>query len=268
MYPVANLATTGYAVPDLINAIPRSLLLPPASLFALIALGLLLGRRWPRAARLVTGSSLAVLALLSTGAGAGFLVRPLERQTAPLLAPENTGAQAIVVLAAGRMRRAPEYGGRDIPDYIALARVRYGAHLQRRTGLPVLVSGGNGPSADTYTKADAMASALREDFGVPVKWVEGKSRDTGENAVFSARLLRAGGVERILLVTDAMHMARARAAFEHAGLQVVDAPTMFFGDQAQGAAAWMPSGEGMRRSWHAAYELLGGAWYRLRGVKG
>lgn len=254
-------------MPDLINAIPRSLLLPPASLLVLTMLGLLLWRRWPRMGKVMAGSGLVALAFLSTGAGAGFLVRPLERQTAPLLAPEKAGAQAIVVLAAGRMRRAPEYGDRDIPDYIALARVRYAAHLQRRTKLPVLVSGGNGPGNDTYTKADAMATALREDFGVPVKWVEGKSRDTGENAAFSAKLLGDAGVTKILLVTDAMHMARARAAFERTGLQVVDAPTMFFGDQAHGPAAWMPTGEGMRRSWHAAYELLGGAWYRLRAAK-
>ena len=256
---------------DLLNLIPRDLILPPTSLFLVIALGLALWRFWPRAGRIVAGAGLALLAFLSSNAGAGFLVEPLERLTTPLRAPGDAGAQAIVVLAAGRVQDAPEYGGRDIPDYIALARVRYGAHLQRRTGLPLLVSGGNGasgidPQADdrAYTKADAMASALREDFGVPVAWVERQSRDTGENAAYSARLLRAGGVGRILLVTDAMHMARARAAFERAGLEVVDAPTMFFSGQARSVRAWLPSAEGMRRSWYATYELLGIGWYRLR----
>lgn len=251
---------------DLINAIPRSLMLPPASLFLLIVLGLLVWRRWPCAGKPMAGCGVLALAFLSTGAGAGFLVRPLEGQTMPLQAPEKAGAQAIVVLAAGRMRRAPEYGDRDIPDYIALARLRYAAHLERRTRLPLLVSGGivGGPASTSL--ADGMTTALREDFGVPVKWVEGSSRDTAENAAFSAALLRADGVRKILLVTDAMHMARARVAFERAGLEVVDAPTMFFGQQAQGPAAWIPSGEGMRRSWHAAYELLGGVWYRLRGA--
>jgi uncharacterized SAM-binding protein YcdF (DUF218 family) len=193
--------------------------------------------------------------------------------TSPLLAPERTGAQAIVVLAAGRVQDAPEYGGRDIPDYIALARLRYAAHLQRRTGLPILVSGGNGSSgvdADAndraYTKADAMAAALREDFGVPVKWIETRSRDTGENAAYSAALLHADSISRILLVTDAMHMPRARAAFERAGLEVVSAPTMFFSNQPRRIAAWLPSAEGMRRSWYAIYELLGIVWYRLRSA--
>ena len=260
---------------DLLNAIPRDLILPPGGLFLLLALGLLLWRRWPRLGRALAGGALAVLVLLSTNAGAGFLVAPLERMTAPLRAPREvvarTGAQAIVVLAAGRLRAAPEYGGRDIPDHIALARLRYAAHLQRATGLPVLVSGGNGASgidpalADrAYSKADAMATALREDFGVPVRWIEGGSRDTGENAAYSAALLRRDGVRRVLLVTDAMHMPRARIVFARAGLEVVEAPTMFFGEQARGARAWLPSAEGLRRSWYASYEWLGLGWYWVR----
>lgn len=256
---------------DLINLIPRNLILPPASLFLLIAVGLAIWRRWPLAGRIVAGAGLAALAFLSSTGGARFFVTPVEQQTSPLQVPERAGAQAIVVLAAGRLRAAPEYGGRDIPDYITLARLRYAAHLQRRTGLPLLVSGGNGasgvdPDADdrAYTKADAMAAALREDFGVPVKWIETRSRDTNENAAYSAALLRANGVKRILLVTDAMHMPRASAAFRRNGLDVISAPTMFFSHQSQRLADWLPSAEGMRRSWYAVYELLGMAWYRLR----
>jgi uncharacterized SAM-binding protein YcdF (DUF218 family) len=253
---------------DLINRIPRDLILPPANLFLLIAAGLLIWRPWPRAGRIVAGTGLALLAFLSTNAGASLFVRPLERMTSPLLAPERAGAQAIVVLAAGRLQDAPEYGGSDIPDTIALARLRYAAHLQRRTGLPVLVSGGVGARAVDHGRmealADAMATALREDFGVPVRWIEARSRDTYENAANSATMLRADGIRRVLLVTDAMHMPRARSAFEHAGLEVVSAPTMFYGDQARSFSAWVPSAEGMRRSWYALYELLGIAWYRLR----
>jgi uncharacterized SAM-binding protein YcdF (DUF218 family) len=260
---------------DLINLIPRDLILPPASLFLVIAIGLALWRRRPRAGRIIAASGLAALAVLSTTAGARLFVAPLERLTAPLQAPERTGAQAIVVLAAGWVRHAPEYDNLDIPDYITLARLRYAAHLQRRTGLPILVSGGNGssgvdpaPEDRGYTKADGMAAALRADFGVPVKWVEGRSRDTGENAAFSAALLRADGVKRVLLVTDAMHMPRARTAFERAGLDVVSAPTIFFSNQPLPLYAWVPSAEGMRRSWYATYELIGIAWYKLRGAGG
>lgn len=260
---------------DLLNEIPRDLFLPPSSLFLVIGIGLLIWRKWPRAGKIVTGVGLVTLTLLSSSAGAEFFVRPLEQQTAPLLAPERADAQAIVVLAAGEMHRAPEYGSRDIPDYIALARLRYAAHLQRRTKLPILVSGGDGTiaidpkAADRpLAKADAMAAALREDFGVPVRWIEPRSRDTAENAAFSAALLKADGVKRILLVTDAMHIPRSHAAFARAGLDVVSAPTMFFSGRAQGLGAWIPSAEGTRRSWYAIYELLGLGWYRVRAGGG
>lgn len=258
---------------DVVNLIPRGLILPPANLFLVIAIGLVLARCRPRAGRIVAGTGLALLAFLSTTGGAALLVAPLEGMTAPLLAPERAGAQAIVVLAAGRLRRAPEYDNRDIPDYVALARLRYAAHLQRKTGLPLLVSGGNG-GTDPATgnrvasEADGMAAALREDFGVPVRWLEDRSGDTADNAAFSAALLRADGVRRILLVTDAMHMPRARAVFERAGLDVVSAPTMFFSHQARSVQAWVPSAEGMRRSWYASYEWIGLAWYRVRAAGG
>jgi uncharacterized SAM-binding protein YcdF (DUF218 family) len=258
---------------DLLNALPRELMLPPSSQFLVIAIGLALWRRRPRAGRIVAGTGLALLAFLSTPGGASFLVTPLENLTGPVLAPERAGAQAIVVIAAGRVRHAPEYGMRDIPDYYALARLRYAARLQRRTGLPILVSGGNGssgadpaPTDRAWTKADAMAAALREDFAVPVRWIETRSRDTGENATCSAPLLRAAGVRRILLVTDAMHMARARTAFQRAGLDVVSAPTMFFGRDQLQLDSWVPSAEGLRRSWYATYEWLGIFWYRVRGA--
>lgn len=254
---------------ELLNAIPRGLILPPSNLFLLTILGLLLWRWRPRAGRAIAATGFALLALLSTTAVADFLVTPLENMSAPLTAPKQAGAQAIVVLAAGQLRNAPEYGGRDIPDYVALARLRYAAHLHRATGLPILVSGGFAGKPvgkdRVYSFGDAMASALREDFGVPVQWVERRSRDTAENAAFSAAMLHAQGVKRILLVTDAMHMPRSHAAFERAGMEVVDAPTVFLGGRATSINAWVPSAEGMRRSWYASYELIGLAWYRVRG---
>lgn len=244
---------------------PRELILPPSSLFLLMAIGLLIRRRFPLGGRILTGASIAALFILSTTAGARLFVKPLEQLTAPLQVVHNTGAQAIVVLAAGRVRDAPEYEGRDIPDYVALARLRYAARLQRATKLPVLVSGGNGLVDDTaWSKADAMATALREDFGIPVKWIEGKSRNTAENARFSAAMLRPDAVRRVLLVTDAMHMARSRTAFQRAGLDVVAAPTLFFSYPPLTPGAFLPSAEGLRQSWYAIYELLGIAWYRLR----
>jgi hypothetical protein len=43
---------------------------------------------------------------------------------------------------------------------------------------------------------------------------------------------------------------------------------MFFGRQPLSIHAWIPSAEGMRRSWYATYELIGIVWYKLRAAGG
>lgn len=248
-----------------IDALVRILLLPPTNLLVLLCAGWLLQRRHPRAGKLMAATAVVLLLVLSSARGSMLLVRPLEDLSAPLENVTAHGAQAIVVLGAGSIYRSPEYAGQDIPDEVALIRLRYGAHLHHTTGLPLLVTGGNGkPDGSMQAKALGMARALREDFRAPVKWVEPDAADTQQNAVFSARLLRADGVKRVLLVTHAMHMPRAREAFERAGLEVVPAPTAFYSRGRMSLLGWLPSAAGMYRSYYAMHEWIGLLWYRVR----
>ena len=251
----------------LIDAFVRLLLLPPTNLIVLLVLGFALRRRWPRTGAWLCGISLTLLLVLSSGVGSMLLVKPLEDMSTPLTRPDGHGAQAIVVLGAGSLYRAAEYGGVDIPDEVALIRLRYGAHLQHATGLPLLVTGGNA-SKDGVQQAKAlgMARALREDFRTQVAWVEPLAADTEQNAVFSARILRAAGVKRVLLVTHAMHMPRAEAAFRRAGLEVVPAPTAFYSRGEHSLLGWMPGASGMYRSYYATHEWIGLLWYRVRAA--
>jgi len=246
-----------------LSALLRPLLLPPLNLLLLMVAGFVLARWHPRSGRLVAGTAFVLLVLISTPFGANLLVQPLENMVTPLALSEPNQAQAIVVLAAGKLKKAPEYGGTDIPDYIALARLRYAARLQHQTGLPILVSGGNIPFAQQQDAlALAMSRALREDFVTPVRWVESKSKTTEQNALFSADILREEKIDHILLVTDAMHMARANLAFTHAGLRVTEAPTMFFGNNVIEPQSFIPDAESLRRSAYASYEWMGLLWYR------
>jgi uncharacterized SAM-binding protein YcdF (DUF218 family) len=237
--------------------------LPPLNLIVLCFVGMLLGRRWPRTGKVLSVGALVVLLVLSTGIGSLILVSPMEHRTAPLVSTRDTGAQAIVILAAGRLSNAPEYGGEDVPSNVELARLRYAAKLYRETGLPILVTGG-APDGSKESEAAGMARSLREDFHVPVQWLEERSNTTAENAIFSARILHAAGLKRILLVTDALHMPRAHAVFDVTGLEVVPAPTVFFSDQRLTPLDFIPSGEPLRRSHYAAHEWMGLLWYHLR----
>lgn len=244
------------------NAV-AALLLPPLNLLLLAGFGIWLRRRWPRVGLLLAATAVALLLVLSTRAGALLLVAPLESRALPLAAGELRSAQAIVVLGGGRISAAPEYGGRDSPGLTTLARLRYAARLQRASGLPVLVSGGS-PDGASESEAAVMGRSLRQDFGVPVRWLEQGSDNTAENARYAAEQLRSAGIRRVLLVTDAMHMPRSRAVFERFRLQVAPAPTVFFSRQRLTAIDFFPDGEGLRRSHYAMHEWIGLLWYRLR----
>lgn len=196
-------------------------------------------------------------------AGVLLLVTPVENRTSPLLSTHNTGAQAIVVLGGGRLANAPEYGGRDIPSLTTLARLRYAAKLHRETALPILVTGG-APDGSTESEAASMARTLREDFSVPVRWIEGDSNNTAENAALTAKILKREGLLRVLLVTDGLHMPRSTAVFEKSGLEIIPAPTILFSRAPLTFFDFLPGGEGLRRSHYAMHEWIGMVWYRLK----
>lgn len=240
-----------------------ALLLPPLNLAVPAAAGFMLRRRWPRFGGVLCIGSLAGLVALSTSGVARLIAAPLEQRAAPLTSAHGTGAQAIVILGGGRLKNAPEYGDRDSPADTTLMRLRYGAKLQRETGLPLLVTGGT-PDGSSESEAAIMARALREDFAVPVKWLEQASDNTAQNAQFSAHMLQRAGVNRILLVTDALHMPRAQRVFMQNGLQVVPAPTAFSSRAPWSAIDLVPRGTGFNLSHYGMHEWIGLAWYRLR----
>lgn len=249
---------------SLAGPVVKLLLLPPGGIIVLLAAGLLTWRRRPRAGGVLCGAALALLYLLSTGAGSWLLVRPLES-----LEPAFAGAgraEAIVVLTAGRVRHSPDYSGVPVPDFVALERITYAAHVYRATRLPVLVSGGlASDSAREEPLALSMQRVLVNEFQIPVRWSEITSRTTAENARFSAAMLAAAGVRRIILVTDAVHMRRARRAFEQYGLQVTPGPTFYLEPGQFDPLRLLPTIENLRRSHAALYEWCGLALYALRG---
>ena len=238
-------------------------LLPPLSLVLLACLGWWLARRFRFAGNTIIVTAIALLLVLSTGAGSRLLVAPLENRSLPVPNPKMVNAQAIVILGGGRSFAAPEDGDRDQPSTQTLARLRHGARLHRLTGLPVLVSGG-APDRGGESEAAVMARALREDFQIPVRWIEDTSENTAQNAAHAATLLQEAGIHRVLLVTDAIHMPRAMQIFSKTGLTVMSAATDFRSRKPLSAADFIPSAGPLQSSHYALHEWIGMVWYRLR----
>jgi len=236
-------------------------LLPPLSLLLLGGTGLWLLKRRPRLGKALVALSLGLLAVLSMPAVSGWLLATLERDA--LLPPKNRPtAQAIVVLGGGRYLDAPEYGG-DTVSGVALERLRYGARLQRETGLPILVTGGK-PDGGEVSEGEAMRRTLEDEFGVPVRWVEDRSDNTRENAYFSRELLKGGGVATIYLVTHAWHMPRAQWIFQRAGFKVVPAGIAFHQTKPLTALDFLPNAGALGASALYFHEKIGLLWYGLK----
>jgi len=236
-------------------------ILPPLGPLLLIALGLWLARHRGGKGLGLAWLGVALSVVVSTPATTDLLldrIEPRPTQAAHAFA----GAQAIVILGGGQNRNAPEYGGASV-NRLTLERLRYGARLARSSGLPILVTGG-APTGEV-PEASLMKTALEEDFRVPVKWTESASRDTRENARFSAALLLGRGIRRIVLVTHAVHMPRAQAEFEAAGFEVRPAPTAWLGGPGgqDEVLDFVPSPSAAYAGWLATHELLGNLAYRL-----
>ena len=236
-------------------------LLPPLSLLLLGAAGVLLWHKRPPLARALVTAALALLWLCSTPYFAEGALHLLEGK--PYVVDTKTQpADAIVVLGAGTYFHAPEYGG-DTVDEAALIRLRYAARLQRETGKPILVTGGN-PLGNKIPEAEQMKSVLENEFRVPVRWTEDDANNTLENALYSYALLQKAGFKRIYLVTHAWHMPRAAMVFRQVGFEVVPAPTAWTTRYKLDLLDFIPRAEALRDSRIFMHELIGLIWYRLK----
>jgi uncharacterized SAM-binding protein YcdF (DUF218 family) len=243
----------------------KHLLMPPGVLILLLVLAWWWRRSRPRLASCCFALGVGGFWLMSLPVvvqwGAGLLERevPLARDEWTTLARR---ADAIVVLGAGRERGDLAWGS-DQPTGVALERERYAARLAKASGLPILTSGGLHYGTPP-TEAKLMADSLHDDFGVAVRWQEGQSRTTWENATFSAEVLLPEGIKRVVVVTQAWHMPRAVWSFQKAGFEVVPAPVGFLSVyNAEPLGGWMPELKAIWRSGQLLNEAAGQIGYSL-----
>lgn len=233
----------------MLKTLLKDLILPPAGPLLLALLGLMMLKRRPKPARICLVVGVGSLWLLSTPVVSDALTRLVERYP-PLDLQLAAKAQAIVILGGGGQRAlAPEYGG-PAAEPLLLERLSYGAYLAQKTGLPILVTG-------FRLEARAMHDTLLRNFGIEARWVDSSAYDTFENARNSARLLKADGVQRIVLVTRATHMWRSVQEFTDAGLDVVPAPAGMLAARDFGVLHLLPNSDALLRSEAAVYEMLG-----------
>jgi len=265
-------------------------LLPPVLNVLLVLAGLLLLRRYRKTGIACCVIGLGSLVILSMPQVSNQLLRSVEvaaslgnneiqrlaalsaRQHVAEVDVDTAGANttvpesriAIVMLGAGHLEFAAEYDD-AYPEKEAVARVNYAVYLHRKTGLPLMLTGGT-PAHSSYAHADVVARYLERHFGISPAWRETQSRTTWENARNAAAILVPERVTTVVLVTQSLHMRRAIQLFAAAGLDVIPAPTGLSFDSSPAAQAWrwIPSSKWLHQSSMVLHEILGYWWYRLR----
>lgn len=235
----------------------------PSLLFLILVCSVAWRRMWKR--RVVAGLSAAALFLYCWVPSALVVARLWEMKYAPV-APADAATGAIVVLAG-----AVHGPTRPVRDRIlgreTYVRSVYAAQLSSVwPDVPVVVTGGR-LEEDLPPYAQAMRDELvRRGVRADRIWVEGRSRTTYENAVYTSELLRARGIAKIVLVTSASHMRRAEATFRRQGFEVSPAACAFYSIYTLEPPDFLwPHSTALGWNDSIVHEMLGFAWYRLKG---
>lgn len=231
---------------------------------------LLAGIRYRR--RSLIWSGVAVLWLSSTPVIGTLAVQAVEGQAERGLATDALTADAIIVLSEGR-RVAP--GKAAISEWSDANRFFGGVDLFKAGKAPLLVfTGGATPweAPNAALEGDILAKYAVA-MGVPDAQIAKTPRvvNTAEEAQAVATLLQwrlssptwRGGPPRVLLVTSAFHLPRARVLFERAGMTVIPFPVDFRASVggATSVTDFLPSGGALAQTEMALREVYGRLFY-------
>jgi uncharacterized SAM-binding protein YcdF (DUF218 family) len=221
-----------------------------------------------RTSRAVLAAGIAVLWIASTPLVSNWLYGSLEAGYPPVAIEELPQSDVAIVLggAIGRQlspRLAPD-AGEAIDRVLHTARLFHAGKTKA-----ILVSGGNLPWQTASEPEAELIAGLLVELGVPRSAIalETESRNTRQNAVNSAGVMKLKNWRSAVLVTSAAHMPRALAVFEKAGIGVVPASTdvrvtypLF-----ESVLDLVPSAAALAITTDALKELLGIFVYRMRG---
>jgi uncharacterized SAM-binding protein YcdF (DUF218 family) len=212
--------------------------------------------------------AIAVVWFSATPLVAEQFYRNLEARYPPI--PVTKVPQAGCIILLGGVV-APPVPPRVDADYTEAVDRLFKATELYRAGKArwLIVSAGNQPwSASPWAEADLLRDQLMA-WGVPKEsiFLEGSSRNTRENAVYSKNAIDSIGCGTSLLVTSAAHMPRALAAFKSVGADVfpVSADVRITERAVPGMMEFFPNAAALAMTSEAIREWIGWWIYRFQG---
>ena len=194
--------------------------------------------------------------------------------------PQGELPQADVIVVLGGSTEPALSPRSQVEVNSAADRILYAATLYHEGKAPViLLSGGSidWQPDSTGSPAEEMVELMKM-LGVPqdTLWLETKSLNTYDNALYSREILDDHGIKRVLLVTSAMHMPRSVALFEKQGIEVIPAPAdftvtedgwnnLFSGSIETNIISIFPNASSLSLTTNVLKEYFGMAVYKIRG---
>ncbi|MBA3656693.1 MAG: YdcF family protein [Gemmatimonadaceae bacterium] len=243
-------------------------LLPTGIVLILLFIGIA-KRRW----KFIWAAALVffVCSMPVTGSAlVDFLERGQQRSSVESFPPSD----AIVVLSSGRAT-APGPGA--VSEWHDPDRYFAGVELFAAARAPLVVfTGGDVEGQPPGITEGKILAAYARKSGIPDSSiaVSGQARNTEEEAggvhtLLSARLKDSSGAAprkpRIILVSSAFHLPRAKMLFESEGMVVTPFPVDFLGSSHRPVSplSFIPSAGGLRQTEFAIRELYGRLFYSI-----
>lgn len=178
------------------------------------------------------------------------------------------GPIAIVLLGGGTHTLFGRERNLSVANEVTAARVLEAVRVYRLVGAAWVISSGGSESADGLRESNSMTMrTMLVQSGVPAERIilESASRDTHDEAVLIARILRARQPQATILVTSADHMLRSIGAFRAAGIDAIPAIAPDARFRIPLIERITPANFALEFTGEVVHELLGIPYYWARG---
>ncbi|WP_298846837.1 YdcF family protein [Clostridium sp.] len=174
--------------------------------------------------------------------------------------PSKLSGDVVVVLGGGATLSSPDFSGEGNLFGSAANRLLTAARINKKTGLPIIFSGGQ--VFKTSGNEANIAKRFLLDLGITKNDViiENKSLNTTENAKFTKVILTKNNYTKPILITSAFHMYRAVLNFNNSGIKnFVIYPCDYSTNKniSISFSSFIPSGSSLNYSTIALHEYLG-----------
>jgi uncharacterized SAM-binding protein YcdF (DUF218 family) len=240
------------------------LLMPLTMAFIVIIYALFLKNR--TRSRWIIGSALLMLYIVSSPIFVNFLLKWWE----PKSYPPNSSYEVAAVLTGGMIKRY-DYSTKHVWLGFSGDRLVQAFELYRNGKVKkIIISGGSislldnkyNNSENDGTRQYLIYSGVRPEDIIQ----ESLSKNTRDNAINTARLLRELNTNKCIVITSAFHTPRAVRCFQKAGVDVAAFPAHYMQEDYElWVDKFFPSEQALEAFYYVWHEMVGFTIYKVMG---